>query len=163
VGDAVLAEEVVIVSGSGLQKVPFSSPGACRDLVSRQTGDTRRLFTGLFASTATIMPKSRLAALLPPDTPHAVVEMESAAIARVASENGIPFVGLRTVSDPFDEELTFSLDEFCDPQMRISIPRVLFSVARRPRILPQLIRLAHNSRIAADSLSLVMARFLTAV
>lgn len=163
VGDAVLAAEVMTVSENGLQKVPFISQGDCRDLLSHQTGDDRRLFSGLFACTTAIMPKSRLAELLPPDAPYAVVEMESGAIAGIASENGIPFIGLRTVSDPFDEELAFSLDEFCDRQMKISIPRVLLSVARRPRMLPQLIRLAHNSRIAADSLSLVVARFLAAV
>jgi adenosylhomocysteine nucleosidase len=92
-----------------------------------------------------------------------VVEMESAAIALVAGENGIPFVALRTVSDPFGEELGFALDEFCDDRMRIRIPKVLFTIARKPRIIPQLIRLARNSRVAATSLSLAMERFLATV
>ncbi len=112
------------------------------------------MFAGLFVSTTAIMQKDRLAALLPANAPYPVVEMESSAIALVAAENGIPFIGLRTVSDPFDEELGFSLDEFCDQRMRIRIPKVLLTVARKPRIIPQLFRLARNSRVAAASLSL---------
>jgi adenosylhomocysteine nucleosidase len=89
--------------------------------------------------------------------------MERAAIALLAGESGIPFVGLRTVSDPVDEELGFALDEFCDKWMRIRIHKVLLTVARKPRIIPQLIRLARNSRVAAAGLSQAMERFLAAV
>ncbi|MBC8017320.1 MAG: phosphorylase, partial [Verrucomicrobia bacterium] len=136
-------------------------PATSRNFVARQTAEGRRVFGGLFASTPAIMQKSRLATLLPPDAPFPVVELESAAIAIVAVENGIPFTGIRAVSDPFDEELGFSLDEFCDERMRIRIHRVLFTVVRKPRIIPQLVRLARNSRVAAASLSQAVERFLT--
>jgi adenosylhomocysteine nucleosidase len=106
------------------------------------------------------MLKSRLAARLPSAAPYPVVEMESAAIAIIAVENGIPFCGIRAVSDPFDEELGFSLDEFCDKKMRIRIPKVLLAIARKPRIIPQLFRLSRNSRVAAESLSQAVGRFL---
>jgi adenosylhomocysteine nucleosidase len=160
VGDAVLATGLVVVSAGGLKPVAARIPSACADLVSSQAGEGPRLFAGLFVSTRSIMKKERLAALLPTDAPHPVVEMESAAIALAAAEYGIPFIGLRTVSDPFDEELGFSLDEFCDAQMRIRIPRVLATISRKPRIIPQLIRLASNSRIAAASLSDSFGRLL---
>jgi adenosylhomocysteine nucleosidase len=160
VGDAVLASGLVVISGSGLKPVEANIPAVCGDLVSSQTAAGSRLFAGLFVSTRSIMKKDRLDALLPPDAPCPVVEMESAAIALAAAEKGIPFIGLRTVSDPFDEELGFSLDEFCDRQMRIRIPRVLATIARKPRIIPQLIRLARNSRIAAASLSDSFGRLL---
>lgn len=163
VGDVVLATGLTIVSGQGLNEVPVTIAPVCRDFVSRQAAEGQRVFGGLFATTMAIMPKGRLAALLPADAPWPVVEMESAAIARLAGEKGIPFVGLRTVSDPSDEELGFSLDEFCDEQMRIRIPRVLLTIARKPRIIPQLIRLARNSRIAAASLSHAMERLLAVV
>jgi adenosylhomocysteine nucleosidase len=163
VGDAVVATGQTIVSEGGLKEVPVTIPTICRDFVSCQGDDGQRVFAGLFVSTTAIMQKDRLAALLPANTPNPVVEMESAAIALVAAENGIPFIGLRTVSDPFDEELGFSLDEFCDQRMRIRIPKVLLTVARKPRIIPQLFRLARNSRVASTSLSLVMERFLAVV
>ena len=163
VGDAVVATALTIVSEKGLQEVTVTIPSCSHDYVSRQAAEGQRVYAGLFATTTAIMPKNRLAALLPADAPFPVVEMESAAIARLAGEKGIPFVGLRTVSDPSDEELGFSLDEFCDEQMRIRIPRVLLTIARKPRIIPQLIRLARNSRIAAASLSHAMERLLAVV
>ena len=163
VGDVVLATGLALVSENGLQGVQVTIPPVSQVFVSRQAGEGQRVFAGLFATATAIMPKSRLADLLPADAPFPVVEMESGAIALLAGENGIPFAGIRTISDPFDEELGFALDEFCDDRMRIRIPRVLLTIARKPRIIPQLIRLARNSRIAAASLSQVVERFLAVV
>lgn len=163
VGDVVVAIAVHIVSGGEREAVPVEIPAISRNFIVQQAAVGHRVFGGLFASTATIMPKSRLAVLLPPDASFPVVEMESAAIAIVAVENGISFSALRAVSDPFDEELGFFLDEFCDDRMRIRIPRVLLTIARKPRIIPQLIRLARNSRVAGASLSQAMERFLAVV
>lgn len=161
VGDAVLATGLVIVSDQGLNEVSVTIPPVSQDFVFRQAAEGQRMFAGLFVSTTAIMQKSRLASLLPSNALFPVVEMESGAIALVAGENGIPFVGLRTVSDPFDEELGFALDEFCDERMRIRIPRVLLTVARKPRIIPQLIRLARHSRVAADRLTQSFEQLMT--
>lgn len=160
VGDIVMATGLTIVSERELEAVPVEISAASRNFVVRESAEGRRVFGGLFASTPVVMQKKQLAARLPAEAPFPVVEMESAAIAIIAVENGIPFVGMRTVSDPFDEELGFSLDEFCDDRMRIRIPRVLLTIARKPRIIPQLIRLARNSRIAGASLSQAVERFL---
>ena len=163
VGDIVVATGLTIVSEKELEEVSVEIPAVSRNFVARQAAEGHRVFGGLFASTTTIMPKSTLAALLSPKAPFPVVEMESAAIAIIAVENGIPFSAVRAVSDPFDEELGFSLDEFCDGQMRIRIPKVLLTIACKPRIIPQLIRLARNSRVAGASLSRAMERFLAMV
>jgi adenosylhomocysteine nucleosidase len=160
VGDIVVAIGLIIVSEKECENVPVEITAASLNFVVRQTAEGRRVFGGLFASTPVIMLKSRLAARLPSAAPYPVVEMESAAIAIIAVENGIPFCGIRAVSDPFDEELGFSLDEFCDKKMRIRIPKVLLAIARKPRIIPQLFRLSRNSRVAAESLSQAVGRFL---
>jgi adenosylhomocysteine nucleosidase len=163
VGDVVLAASLAIVSEDGLEEVPYVLPAVGREFVSRQAAAGQRVFAGLFASTKAIMRKRRLAALLPVAAPFPVVEMESAAIALVAGEHGVPFVGLRTVSDAFDEEIGFSLDELCDDQMRIRLPKVLRTIVRKPGIVPQLVRLAWNGRAASASLTRSVARFLAAV
>lgn len=157
-GDVVVAKRMVIVTGDGFEvvSVPFSTAG--QTLLARQTG--MRVFEGLFASTPVIMSKTRLAGVLPAGSPCPVVEMESAAIAIVAVENRIPLLAVRAVSDPAGEELGFSLNEFCDDRMRIRPHRVLLTILRKPRIIPQLIRLAGNSRIAANSLTAAMKQLL---
>jgi len=163
VGDAVLAERLVEVSAVGVEEVPVAVHDAARRFAETPAAGVSRPVLGLFATTRVIMAKSQLAALLPPEAHYPVVEMESGAIARVAVAHGIQFIGLRTVSDPHDEELGFSLDEFCDDRMRIRIPRVLLTIVRKPRIIPQLIRLARNSRVAAESLSRMLPELLAAL
>jgi adenosylhomocysteine nucleosidase len=163
VGDVVVATGLIVVSEKGLDDVPVEITTSSRNFIVRQMAEGRRVFGGLFASTPVIMQKSRLASLLPANAQSPVVEMESAAVAIIAVENCIPFTGLRAVSDPFDEELGFSLDEFCDKRMRIRISKVLLTVVRKPRIIPQLIRLARNSRVAGTSLSQAVERFLAIV
>lgn len=159
VGDVVVAQRIVSAAGSGIEEVPVLFSAAGETFVARQAG--ARVFGGMFASAPVIMSKERLAGMLPTGSPWPVVEMESAAIATIAVENGIPLLALRAVSDPAGEELGFSLDEFCDARMRIRPHRVLLTILRKPRIIPQLIRLARNSRVAADSLTSAMERLLT--
>jgi len=155
VGDVVVAKQMVIVTGRGLEEVPVLFSAAGQNLVARESG--MRVLGGLFASTPVIMPKKRLAGMLPAGSANPVAEMESAAVAIIAVENSIPLLAIRAVSDPADEELDFSLGEFCDPGLRrISIHKVLLAVLKRPRIVPQLIRLARNSRVAANSLTAAM-------
>jgi adenosylhomocysteine nucleosidase len=57
-------------------------------------------------------------------------------------------MAIRGISDAADEELDFSLEEFCDRELRISPLRVLACIARKPRIIPQLMRLAAHSKKA---------------
>lgn len=152
VGDVVLATRLLIVSSGVVNEVPVELSAAGFNFVASQPVSDHRVFGGLFVSTPAIMSKGDIATLLPTGALNPVVEMESAAVALLAAENGIPLIGIRSVSDPADEELGFSLDELCDDRMRISIPRVLFTVMRKPRIIPQIVRLSRNSKIAQASL-----------
>lgn len=160
VGAVVVATRLVMVSGEAANEVPVELAAAGYNFVASRSLPGQLVFGGLFVSTPVIMAKAHLATLLPAGASHPVVEMESAAIALIAAEHGIPFVGIRSVSDPAGEELGFSLDEFCDDQMRISIPRVLRTIIRKPRIIPQLVRLARNSKIAGTSLARTVEDFL---
>jgi adenosylhomocysteine nucleosidase len=163
VGAVVLATRLVILSEDVVVEVPVEFAVAGSNFVSRQSVSDDHVFSSLFVSTQVITSKALIASLLPTDSPHPVVEMESAAIAQIAAEKGIPFVGIRSVSDPAGEELGFSLNEFCDDQMRIRILLVLLTIFRKPRIIPQLVRLFRNSRIAGASLARAIEQFLAIV
>jgi adenosylhomocysteine nucleosidase len=58
------------------------------------------------------------------------------------------------VSDAAEEELGFSIEEFCDPELKISLARVLRCIAGKPWIIPQLLKLSANSRRAGKNLAL---------
>jgi adenosylhomocysteine nucleosidase len=163
VGDVAVGTGLCVVAGGVVQQIPVEIAAAGRNFIARQSAAGARVFASLFACTPSIVAKRELAPLLPPGAPCPVVEMESGAIAMVAVENGIPFMGIRTVSDPADEELGFSLEEFTDSRLRIRPHKVALTILRKPWIIPQLIRLARNSRIAADSLSQAVAKLLASL
>lgn len=106
-----------------------------------------------FVTTSRITDKKYLADRLPTGIRQAVVEMETAAVAKVAGTAGIPFIAIRAISDELGEELGFTLEEFCDQGLNLKIWRVLLTVARKPWIIPQLVRLGGNSKKAGYNLS----------
>lgn len=153
-GDVVVANMIVIAHESGFEEIPVPLSSIGQTFVARQAVVGKKVVGGVFVSTSIITSKKRLAGMLPGHYSSPVVEMESGAIAIIAVENNIPLLAIRAVSDPADEELGFSLDEFCDPDMRRILPyKVLLTVLRKPRIIPQLIRLGRGSRRAAESLT----------
>jgi adenosylhomocysteine nucleosidase len=157
-GDVVVAEKIIIVTDDVCQEIPvqFSRFGAA--FIASQSAEGRGTVGGTFVSTSAITSKSHLAGVLSGHHFNPVVEMESGAIAVAAAENNIPLLAIRTVSDSAAEELGFTLEDFCDAEMlRIRPGKVLFTVFRKPWIIPQLVRLARSSRIAAESLTAALS------
>lgn len=147
VGEVVMAEQLLHWTGADFERVETGM------YVPENVSLPVR---GCFITSDGILNKQDLMGLLPSNTSRPVVEMESAAVARVAAQNSIPFLGIRAISDTWNEELGFSINEFCDDEMRIRPVKVLATILRRPRIIPQLIRLARNSRAAARSLGIAI-------
>ncbi|BCS51733.1 hypothetical protein [Geobacter sp. SVR] len=157
VGDVVMAGQVLHWVGDGFEAVPVGLYGL------NSMAEVLSLPCGTFISCDAILDKTSLLPLLPSGANYPVVEMETAAVARVAAAQGIPFLGLRSISDPWDEELAFSIDDFCDETKRIRIIKVIATIIRRPGIVPQLLRLARNSRLAAAGLARSMERLLETI
>jgi len=158
-GDVVVAKEIIIANKDGFEEIPVQISPVGQNFVVRQAAAGSRVVGGTFVSTSTVTSKRRLAGMLPGCYHNPVVEMESGAVAIIAAENNIPLLAIRAVSDTADEELGFSLDEFCDPDMRrIRISKVLLTILRKPRIIPQLVRLSRSSSRAAESLTAALSR-----
>jgi len=84
----------------------------------------------------------------------AVVEMETAAIAQVAAERGIPFVSIRAVSDSPEESIPFTMDG--GEEFAIKPFVLLGAILHDPRIIRALLRLNRNSNLAARNLAEVV-------
>jgi adenosylhomocysteine nucleosidase len=112
-----------------------------------------QFFRAAFITTGKTTAKRELAERLPQGIVKAAAEMETAAVAQIAHRERIPLVAIRTISDGFNEELGFTLAQFCDNQMNLRIWRVLLTVAKKPWIIPQLARLSGNTRMAGDRLA----------
>jgi len=153
VGELVLAEQVFSLEEGRLTRLPQPDPGLAAELFEACEGAPFTLSRGTFITAAAIMNKGALAQSLDAAVKHPVLEMETAAVLRAAGQAGIPVVAVRGVSDAADQELGFSLEEFCDHELRISLARVLRCIAGKPWIIPQLLKLSGNSKTAGRNLA----------
>jgi adenosylhomocysteine nucleosidase len=81
---------------------------------------------------------------------HPVLEMETAGIAQVAAEMGIPLVSIRSISDGPQSPIPFDLEAILDEKYNLRIGKMLMMVLRSPQIILQSRQMMQNIRIAAD-------------
>ena len=113
---------------------------------------------GTIISTASVQSKTVIAGQMPAHVKRAAVDLETCAIVRFATVTRMPLMAIRCISDGLDEELSFSMDEFMDRSMQVSVLKVCLTVVRKPWIIPQLYRLSRNTRKAGKNLCLVFTR-----
>jgi adenosylhomocysteine nucleosidase len=82
----------------------------------------------------------------------ALVDMEAAAVARLASMRGIPFYAIKGVSDPLDAQLP-DFNRFIDANGQFQTPKFVLFALLRPWIWSSLIQMGENSRKASQSIA----------
>jgi hopanoid-associated phosphorylase len=86
------------------------------------------------------------------------VDMESAAVAKVAMDRGVPFVALRVVADPAGSGLPPAALLPLTATGRPRLLAVFWSVLTNPGQIPALIRTANQTRAAMKSLRRAVRR-----
>ena len=84
------------------------------------------------------------------------VDMEAAAVAKVAQEHGVRFMAVKAITDPLDFPMV-DFSRFTDSSGKLRWGRLLPFATSRPALWPKLMRLAANSSRA----SLELCRALT--
>jgi nucleoside phosphorylase len=82
------------------------------------------------------------------------VDMESAIVARLCHEHGVPFACLRVISDDLNTPLSPQLLALLR-QGRVSPARLAWQVARYPALIVELWRLAGQSRMAVKRFAVI--------
>lgn len=91
-------------------------------------------------------------------TGAAVVEMESAAVAKKAQEWNVPFGCVRVVSDAAEADLPLDFNRYRDADGRFERTRIALAALGRPfTVLPGLVRLDRDCRKAAERLGEFLA------
>jgi hypothetical protein len=87
--------------------------------------------------------------------------METAGIAQVAAEKGIPLLSLRAISDGPRAPIPFNLGEMMDADANLHIGRMLKAAVRHPGIILQSRGLMRNSKVAADNAAIALVAALS--
>jgi nucleoside phosphorylase len=90
----------------------------------------------------------------------ALVDLESATYARVATERGLPIAVLRVVSDAADEDLPPAIAASVDAWGSVRPLRVALTSALRPTTWPQLAALGRRLQLGAEALARALAPLL---
>ncbi len=92
-------------------------------------GDQVPVITGKLAQVANVLGSPNDKRAIHADTGAAAADMESAAVARVAKEAGVPFLVVRVIADTLDmgipDTLIDSLDQYGRPRLKRLLPDLI--------------------------------------
>ncbi len=86
--------------------------------------------------------------------------MESAAVAEVASERGVEFAAIRSISDDIDDDLHLDYDNVISDEGKVKVGSIALSVLKNPQNLALLSRLNKQTRRAAKNLAYFMTKLI---
>jgi adenosylhomocysteine nucleosidase len=87
------------------------------------------------------------------ETGATALDLESGAVARIATQHGLPFAVLRVICDPAERDLPPAALAALDARGAIGISRVLASVLAHPAQIPALLAVARDAAIARRALA----------
>ena len=89
------------------------------------------------------------------------VEMESGVLQRLASEQGVPSLTARVISDDWQEDLPLNFGILLDEQQRINPTRLALALARQPNKIPSLAAFGRRAQASAQVLATALVQALT--
>jgi len=146
-GTLVLPDRIVCTDGS-----VFDTDEDWREALSDRIAGQQTVRCSPLLSTSLILADTRSKARHFRDSGAIAVDMESAAIARVARASKIPFLAVRAVLDTSDEQMPRAIADAIGPEGNLRWMLFWREVARSPRTLQQLLGLRNNYREARRAL-----------
>jgi len=92
---------------------------------------------------------------------HPVLEMETMGIARAAAEEGIALLSIRAISDGPRAPIPFNLEAMMDEEDTLRIGEIIKTILGHPRMIPQLFRMALNTKMAAQNAAMALVAALS--
>jgi hypothetical protein len=152
VGDVIVARRVSALSaGAGapstvLARLSDAAEAAAALLLRTRGAD---LFPGAVFTTG----GAQTLPFQPPENLRPVLDMETAGIAQVCAERGVPLLCMRAVSDSVQEPLPFDLEKVIDEEQNFRAGRMIMALVRRPFRIPLALRAGRNAARAAGNLA----------
>jgi nucleoside phosphorylase len=134
-----------------LQNLASLPDQSCQDITRVMAERGAHFFLGTAVSTS----GSQAVELLE-KIKHPVLEMETAGIAQVAKDEGIPLLSIRSISDGPRAPIPLNLDEMMDEDANLKAGKLIKAVFRRPGVLLKARQMLRNSAIAADNAAIAL-------
>jgi adenosylhomocysteine nucleosidase len=155
IGSLVIGQEVLLLGQSGVLSDSDLQPIKCHpDWVKASLGiqlvDGYPLQSGRFVTIDRVLTQASQKGILGKRSGAVAVDMESGAIGQVATQYGIPFLIVRSISDGINEDLPVDFNMFLKPFGWVGGIGLVLST---PRCWKGLFRLYRNSKQAAIQLS----------
>jgi adenosylhomocysteine nucleosidase len=132
-------------------------------VIDAQTGEQFSLTEGKrqwrLVTTARVADEAEKTRLAATYSGAVLVDMEAAAVARLAEMHSIPLLCIKGVSDAAGATLP-DLNLFIDARGKMQMARFLAHIAVRPRFWPSLLHLGKNSACAADAMRDLILKFM---
>ena len=146
-GDLVVASEIMAA-----ERRWATAPTLREALVEGTSIGRRRIVAGAIIGAEEIILDPRDKIALHRQTGATAVDMESHIAAAYAASVGLPFAALRVINDPASRSLPVLALNALKPNGDICPRKVLRGVARRPTVIPSLMRTAHDFNRAIRTL-----------
>lgn len=149
-GDLVLADTVMDTNDVKIAIDP-DWHGHSKQVLSK----SHVVHAGCLLTTAHIVAPSKDKKQLHLKTGAIALDMESAAIAKVAQQHSVPFLAIRVIADSVNTSLPRAINNALNDQGDIVLNKLLLSIAKNPMEIPRLITLGLNFRAAKITLKQV--------
>lgn len=151
-GDLMLPREVVDSDGTQYWTDARWHSELCERLADRFT-----VHTGALAQSPCLVATATHKRSLRDQARALAVDMESAALAQLATQRQVPFLAVRAITDTALMSIPRSVVDAIDAAGRVRLGRLLGGILRHPGDLPELLQLGRNFRAARGTLARLAA------
>lgn len=148
IGELIWASRVLLVN-EGVREI-LDLPD--RDQLFRRLSQKLTIQKGSIVTLERWMKKPEIKRALSRPLPFPVCDMETFPLAKASLNRGLPFVGVRSITDRSHEEIPPELLSVSDESGNYRLTRSLKVLLKNPSLVPRAIHLGRNSSIASGNL-----------
>jgi len=152
-GDLICPAQVISVGGGRM-----GTNSSWHESIVDKLGSVRNVHTGVLIESAGIVESAAAKAELHATTGAIAVDMESAAVLRVAVKHQVPVLVIRAVADPASMNLPAAVNAATQADGGVNMPLLLVNTIRNPSVIASLVRLGIHFQSAKTTLKQVASR-----
>jgi adenosylhomocysteine nucleosidase len=110
----------------------------------------------LVFGTAVTTHGSQFIQTLPDEMNSPILEMETAGIAQVAFQLGVPLLSLRAISDGPRSPIPVNLEALMDEDYKLRIGKIILTILGHPQLVSKFLQMGRNTTIAAENAAIAL-------